>query len=222
MGDIEGEGFADEWPVHWVAIRSFVIGLYEVTFEEYDAFAKATGRQLPADQGWGRGGRPVINVSWGDAQAYAAWLSEQTGKRYRLPTEAEWEYAARAGTETAYWWGGDVRQDGKVWANCWGCGSEWDNKQAAPVGSFRANPFGLYDMAGNVWEWTQDCWHDNYNGAPVNGEAWLESKRGDCSLRIIRGGTWNLRSTSIRPAERGGTSPAARVTNIGFRLVTDL
>src|SRR5438874_738666 len=142
MRDIQGSGDADERPVHLVLIpRPFAMGRYEVTFEEYDVFARATGREQLADRGWGRGHRPVINVSWEDAVAYAKWLSQQTGKRYRLPTEAEWEYAARVGTETAYWWGNEV---GKNRANCDGYGgSQWDNKQTAPVGSFQPNPWGL-------------------------------------------------------------------------------
>jgi formylglycine-generating enzyme required for sulfatase activity len=148
MGNIQGSGDADERPVHSVRIpRPFAMGRYEVTFDEYDVFARATGREQPADKGWGRGRRPVINISWEGARAYAQWLSEQTGKRYRLPTEAEWEYAARAGTETTYWWGDEV---GENHANCSSCGSEWDNMQTAPVGSFASNPWGLYDTVGNV------------------------------------------------------------------------
>jgi formylglycine-generating enzyme required for sulfatase activity len=158
MGNVEGGGEKDETPVHAVTIQKpFAIGRYEGTFDEYDQFAKATNRKLPADQGWGRGHRPVINVSWEDVNAYVKWLSEQTGKRYRLPTEADWEYAARAGKETAYWWGNDFI---KGMANCNGCGSQWDNKQTAPVGSFKPNALGLYDTAGNVWEWVEDCYHE--------------------------------------------------------------
>src|SRR5919106_5183579 len=141
MGDIQGSGSADERPVHMVHIpRPFAMGRYAIIFDEYDLFAQATGREQPADKGWGRGRRPVINVSWKEAVAYAAWLSEQTGKRYRLPTEAEWEYAARAGTETAYWWGNEI---GTNRANCDGCGSPWGGQQTAPVGSFQPNPWGL-------------------------------------------------------------------------------
>lgn len=177
MGSLETEGGrdVDEGPQHGVTIGySFEIGKYAVTFDEYDAFAKATNRTLPVDKGWGRGRQPVINVSFDDAQAYAKWLSDQTGKKYRLPTEAEWEYAARAGTQTWYWWGDDI---GRNNANCDGCGSQWDNRQTAPVGSFKANAFGLHDTAGNVWEWVQDCWHENYNNAPGDGSAWLERRR---------------------------------------------
>ena len=146
-GDIQGDGDRDELPVSKVTIvRPIAVSRYEVTFDEYDLFAGVTGRQLPHDQGWGAGRRPVINVSWEDAVAYADWLSGQTGKRYRLPTEAEWEYAARAGSETAYWWGDEVG-DGR--ANCDGCGSEWDDEKTAPVGSFQANRFGLYDYVND-------------------------------------------------------------------------
>src|SRR5262245_42158522 len=142
MGDVQGGGDPEvEVPVHTVRIQKpFAIGRYEVTFDEYDQFAKARNRKLPDDEGWGRGPRPVINVSWDDAAAYAKWLSEQTGNRYRLPTEAEWEYAARAGTETNYWWGNNLI---KGMANCDGCGSQWDGKQTGPVGSFKPNAFGL-------------------------------------------------------------------------------
>ena len=181
----EKERFEDEVPQHEVTLeKPFALGKYPVTFEDYDRFAKAPERGKPGDEGWGRGRRPVINVSWKDAAAYAEWLSEQTGKRYRLPSEAEWEYAARAGTTTAYWWGNEIGQNR---ANCDGCGSQWDNKQTAPVGSFKPNAFGLYDTAGNVWEWVQDCWNENYAGAPTDGSAWEE---GDCSQRVLRGGAW--------------------------------
>jgi hypothetical protein len=141
MGDIQSKRGDDERPVREVTIqRSFAMGRYEVTFDQYDEFVKATGRKLPDDEGLGRGSQPVIRVSWNDAVAYAAWLSGQAGKRYRLPTEAEWEYAARAGTETTYWWGNDIKQG---LANCRTCGSKWDGKSTAPVGSFKPNAFGL-------------------------------------------------------------------------------
>ncbi len=186
MGDIQGAGDKDEQPVHPVEIQKpFKVGRYEVTFEEYDRFALATGRGLPNDWRWGKGRQPVVDVSWDDAVAYAKWLSKQTGKRYRLPTEAEWEYAARAGTETNYWWGNDLIRDMAI---CDGCGSRWDNKQTAPVGSFKPNALGLYDTAGNVWEWVEDCYHDNFKGAPSNGRGWFNESGGQC-LRVIRGGS---------------------------------
>jgi formylglycine-generating enzyme required for sulfatase activity len=219
MGDIQGSGSADERPVHSVRIsRPFAMGRYEVTFDEYNVFARATGREQPADEGWGRDRRPVISVSWEDAVAYAEWLSKQTGKRYRLPTEAEWEYAARAGTETAYWWGDEI---GKNRANCNSCGSQWDNRQTAPVGSFASNPWGLHDTAGNVHEWVQDCWHGNYNGAPEDGsKAWEEG--GDCSLRVVRGGSWYDRPWYVRSAFRNWFEPDDRGYYLGFRLAQDV
>jgi formylglycine-generating enzyme required for sulfatase activity len=175
MGDPQGKG-GFEVPVHAVQIgRSFALGRYEVTFDEYDQFAKSINRMLPDDRDWGRGRRPVINVSWDDANAYVKWLSEQTQKRYRLPTEAEWEYAARAGAKTAYWWGEELVRG---LANCKGCGSQWDNKQTAPVGSLKSNGFELFDTAGNIWEWVEDCWHDNYNGAPSDGRPWKDETGG--------------------------------------------
>lgn len=197
MGSPENDtdGYDDERPQHEVTIAyAFEIGKYEVTFDEYDAFANATKRQLPNDRGWGRGKRPVINVSWNDAQDYVQWLSKQTGKKYRLPTEAEWEYAARAGSQTRYWWGDDIGQNNAV---CDGCGSEWDNKKTAPVGSFKPNTFGLYDTAGNVLEWTQDCWHGYYNNAPSDGSAWQDKGAGDCSRRLVRGGVVGQYSTVL-------------------------
>ncbi len=216
-------GGKDERPPHMVTIsRSFYLGKYEVTQEEFNRFTESTGRELPADEGWGGGVRPVINVSWEDAVAYAEWLSQQTGKRYRLPTEAEWEYAARAGTNTKYWWGDDIQQDGQVWANCDGCGSEWDGKQTAPVGSFEPNGFGISDTAGNVWEWVQDCWHPGYQGAPADGSAWLEADKGDCGRRVIRGGSWGSDPRGLRSADRSGFTPDGRGNGLGFRLAQDV
>jgi formylglycine-generating enzyme required for sulfatase activity len=220
MGDIQGGGDKDEVPVRTVKIqKAFAISRYEVTFEEYDRFATATGRQLPHDEGWGRDRRPVINVSWQDAVEYAKWLPGQTGKRYRLPTEAEWEYAARAGTMTVYWWGNEMRSG---MANCDGCGSQWDNKQTSPVGSFKPNPLGLYDKAGNVWEWVEDCWHNNYNGAPTNGSSWRKENDGDCSQRVIRGGSWLDGVVVLRVSNRGSTKADIGSSLIGFRLAHDI
>lgn len=206
MGDIQGKNGKDAQPVHEVHIRRpFGMSRYEITFDQYDEFAKATRRGLPEDEGFGRGRQPVIRVSWNDAVGYVAWLFQQTGKHYRLPTEAEWEYAARAGTETAYWWGNEMIQG---LANCIGCGTRWDSKQTAPVGSFKPNPFGLYDTAGNVSEWVQDCWHENYQGAPSDGSAWEMEHGGNCEGRARRGGSFrgayeNMRS-SIRRTFRAG------------------
>ena len=220
MGNVQGGDFPRELPVHTVTIpKPFAIGRYEVTFDEYDQFAKATNRKLQNDQGWGRRRRPVLYVSWEDANAYAKWLSEQADKRYRLPTEAEWEYAARAGKETNYWWGNDLIEG---MANCDSCGSQWDKKQTAPVGSFEPNEFGLYDTAGNVWEWVQDCYHEDYTGAPPDGTAWEPKDPKQCALRVYRGGSWLSTPLNLRSSARYRLNPAYRSYSIGFRLAQDL
>jgi formylglycine-generating enzyme required for sulfatase activity len=217
MGDIQGRGTAFELPVHTVRItKPFALGRYEVTFQDYERFARATGRALPRDRGWGRGARPVINVSWRDAVAYAQWLSQQTGERYRLPSEAEWEYAARAGTRIAYWWGD---QPGPNRAVCDGCGSRWDARQTAPVGSFEPNPFGLYDTAGNVWEWVADCDSRSYEGAPADGSPRVSDK---CPERVYRGGAWNSGPHKLRSAKRTWDGPNLGYSYIGFRLAREL
>jgi formylglycine-generating enzyme required for sulfatase activity len=161
----------NEEPQHIVRIaKPFAVSKFDVTFAEWDACFSVGGcLHRPIDYGWGRDRRPVISVSWNDAKTYVAWLSKMTGKDYRLLTEAEWEYAARADTTTAYYWGDAI---GKSNANCNGCGSEWDGRQTAPAGSFAPNGFGLYDMFGNVWDWVEDCFHNNYEGAPTDGSAW--------------------------------------------------
>lgn len=214
MGCVSGRGCEyNELPVHSVRIESFELSKYEVTFEEYDAFTDATGRERADDEGWGRVRRPVINVSWHDAVAYTQWLSEQTGETYRLPSEAEWEYAARAGSTTKYSWGNDI---GHNRANCYGCGSRWDDdNQTAPVGSFSANRWGLYDMHGNVSEWVQDCWNWNYRGAPYDESAW---ESGDRSVRVFRGGSWHDLPVGLRSADRERTRPVVQGYGLGFRV----
>ena len=225
MGDLSGGGDDDEKPIRTVTItRRIAMGRYEVTFAEYDRFALATGRGGPRDLGWGRGTRPVINLSQADAQAYAAWLSAQTGKRYRLPSEAEWEYAARAGTTTRYSWGNGI---GRNRANCGGCGnnfgndcgSEWDGEGPAPVGSFAANAFGLYDMHGNVSEWVEDCYGD-YADAPTDGSA--RTGCDDPRAVVVRGGSWDEPPQWLRSAFRPWDRPSVRSDGLGFRLVQDL
>ena len=220
MGDVQGGGEQNELPVRTVRMQKpFAIGRYEVTFDEYDQFATVSKRKLPDDKGWGRGRRPVINVSWQDAVEYTKWLSEQTSKRYRLPTEAEWEYAARGGKETAYWWGKKLV---KGMANCDGCGSQWDSKQTGPAGSFKPNPFGLYDTAGNVWEWVEDCYHGNYNGAPEDGSAWGEIGGGECGRRVTRGGSWGNIPEGLLTSNRNLRDLVNRDSATGFRLAQDL
>jgi formylglycine-generating enzyme required for sulfatase activity len=204
----------DESPQHRVRFASaFAISRFEVTFDEWDACVMLGGCIYhPSDQGWGRGGRPVINVSWEDAQSFVAWLSRRTGRVYRLLSEAEWEYAARAGSETSYFWGDEI---GKGNANCFGCGSQWDNKQTAPVGSFKANAFGVSDMAGNVRELVQDCYQDSYSGAPTDGSA---ATGGDCSNRVVRGGSWNDDPPTLRSANRDRNPIGYRYNSVGFRV----
>ncbi len=217
MGDRNRRGDDNELPAHKVTIRHpFALSQHEVTFSDYDLFALDTGRQLPDDEGWGRGTRPVINISWNDANAYADWLRRKTGLAYRLPTEAEWEYAARAKTASAFWWGNDK---GLNKAACDDCGSPFDGNQSAPTGSFKANPFGLYDMNGNVYEWVSDCYNENYREAPADGSSW---NVGQCNYRVMRGGSWYDISRLIRSASRYRHPPNSSRNSWGFRLALDL
>ena len=189
---------------------------YDVTFADWDACVAVGECPAAPNGGWGEGARPVINVSLGDAQKYVAWLSQITGEPYRLLSEAEWEYAARADRPTAYFWGDDV---GVANSDCIGCGSPWDGKETSPVGSFKPNPFGLYDMAGDVWQFVQDCPHDNYDGAPSDGSVWAG---GDCSRHSVRGGSSNSPPQDIRSARRYKISTDTRDTGLGFRIARTL
>ena len=217
MGDNSAAGRSDEKPVHTVTIKPFKMGKHEVTFGHWDACVSDGGcnSNSPEFREWGRGSRPVTSVSWDDAQSFVNWLNGKTGGGYRLPSEAEWEYAARAGTETQYHWGNDI---GRNHANCGGCGSQRGGLKTEPVGSFPANEFGLHDMHGNVWEWIQDCWHDSYNGAPSGGSAW---EGGDCSRRLTRGGSLDNGPVYVRSAYRGWLHATTRVYSTGFRLAQD-
>ena len=213
MGCSPGDNscYGDEKP-HQVKIKSFRMGKYEVTQAQWQAVMDANPARFQGDD------RPVENVSWNDIQDFLKRLNAgNTGKPYRLPTEAEWEYTARAGTKTPYWWGRDI---GKGHANCDGCGSRWDNKETAPVGSFPANPFGLYDTVGNVWEWVADCWHGGYQGAPTDGSAWRDNCQGD--RRVVRGGSWGSLPWLARVSFRNRGVPAARYGDSGLRLARDL
>jgi formylglycine-generating enzyme required for sulfatase activity len=206
-----------ERPVHRVHVNAFEIGKYAVTFEQWDACIQDGGcTHRPLDHGWGRERRPVVDVSWEDAQQYVRWLNTTTPGGFRLPTEAEWEYAARAGTVTVRYWGDGIDSDR---ANCDGCGSIWDNLQTAPRGSFAANAFGLYDMLGNVWQWVEDCWHDSYAHAPRDGRSWTGN--GNCKARVARGGSWNYTRRFIRSAGRDRFDPALRFYDLGFRVARD-
>jgi len=206
----------DEGPVRRVRIGKFAVGVYEVTFAEWDACVAAggCGGYRPEYEGWwGRGRRPVIHVSWEDARSYVEWLSANTGERYRLLSESEWEYAARAGTTTAFHTGGTISMEQANYGGDGGLG------RTTPVGSYPPNAFGLHDMHGNVWEWTQDCWNDTYVGAPSDGSAWEE---GDCGLRVLRGGSWNYSPGNLRSALRDWLTAGLRGLNVGFRVARTL
>jgi len=202
---------------HEVTIAGpFAVSQFAVTFDQWDACVAGGGcdNYRPNDERWGRGTRPVIYVSWQDAQNYVDWLNRMAGtKSYRLLSEAEFEYAARAGSTTRYPWGDDIGENN---ANCVGCKSEWDGKQTAPVGSFAANAFGLFDMHGNVWQWVEDCWHDDYKGAPKNGAAWTCTP--DSGRRVVRGGSWNYDPGSLRSANRDWITSVDRNDDLGFRV----
>ena len=206
-----------ENPVHRVTIaKPFAIGRYEVTFEEWDRCVEEKGcKQQSDDRNWGRGRRPVINVSWMDAKDFTTWLSQKTGRTYRLPSEAEWEYVARAGTNTPYWWGRDV---GSKQANCRECNTG-SGQQTLPVGSFQPNTFGLYDTAGNAAEWVEDCWNDSYRGAPNDGKAWTA---GQCRLRALRGGGYDSLAKYVRSSARFRYDTDVRYSANGFRVLREL
>ena len=218
MGSENGRD--NEKPVHMVNIGyDFWMSETEVTFEQYDAYVAATGKYKPADNNWGRGQRPVINVSWDDAQGYVEWLSKSNEKlSCRLPSESEWEYAARAGTQTNYFWGDAI---GTNKANCNSCGGQWDDKQTAPVASFKPNSFGLYDMHGNVREWVQDQLFNDYQGAAADGSARTPKLEGNGVLwnHIFRGGSWDLSPQHLRSANRNYGLANYRHFSLGFRIV---
>jgi len=196
--------------------RPFAIGRREVTFAEWDQCADAGAcKHRPDDHGWGRGDRPAINVSWDDTKLFVAWLSQKTGQKYRLPSEAEWEYAARAGTRTPFWWG---REIGAGRAQCDTCGSP-TSKQIVATGSFRPNGFGLYDTSGNAAEWVEDCWNDSYRNAPKEAVAWTS---GDCRLRVLRGGNFLSKAAEVRSSSRFRYDVDVRYYANGFRIVRDL
>lgn len=206
----------NERPQRRVTINEFAISQYEITYAQYENFARATGAHLPAYSGDNPQTQPVVEISWHDAQRYAAWLSDQTGHQYHLPTEAQWEYAARAGTTTSYWWGLDAGVDN---AYCTGCGSDIVSpRKASPIGRFKANAWGIYDTSGNVAEWVQDCHNPNYSGAPADGTAWLD---GDCSRRMTRGGSFSNAGNGITNTSRQKHHADSKLTHLGFRLVRE-
>lgn len=216
MGSNNKSSASYERPEHQVSIKnSYSISKYPVTFDEYDRFTKATGKPPVNDFNWGRGNRPVINVNIQDAQQFVTWLSQQTGYTYRLPSEAEWEYAARAGSTSNYPWGDNMKVG---MANCSLCGSQWDRKMTSPVGQFPANAWGLHDMLGNVWELTADCWNFTYDGAPTDGSAW---RSGDCKRTVLRGGSWGDHPKDLRSSTRLRSYSGTRTIVIGFRVVRE-
>ncbi len=239
----EAGRFDTEGPLHRVTIKAFALGKYDVTSEEFLAFLRDTGYQpAPCNSILGMRWRspgdghayppdeieprrwPAVCLDWKDANAYIAWLNGKVHKSangpYRLPSEAEWEYAARGGTTTARWWGEDI---GTGNANCNGCGSQWDDSELADVDALKSNPFGLYGMLGNAWQWTADCWHVNYKGAPSDGHPWITS---DCTKHVLRGGSWDNLPIFVRAASRsagvldGGEYDYSSLA--GFRIARDL
>ena len=207
--------------------KAFAITRAEITFAQYDKFANATNRASPDDRGWGRGDMPVINVSWMDATAYAKWLTEQTNQHYRLPSETEWEYAARAGSGSALFFGNDINKvctvanvadetplkNTNVWTNRVSCKDQYSF--TAPVGQFQSNKYGLYDMIGNVMELTDDCYNSSFASAPTNGKPW---NSGNCNVRVIRGAAFNYGAEYLRSSKRNTVEKSGRKIDIGFRL----
>jgi formylglycine-generating enzyme required for sulfatase activity len=216
-----GDGRDNERWTHRVTIsKQYAVSRFSITFDEWDGCVAHGGcTYRPSDEGWGRGRRPVINVSLHHLKEYVAWLSKQTGNTYRLLSEAEWEYAARADSKSRYPWGNDI---GKRNANCNGCESPWDNNQTAPVGEFKPNNFGLFDMQGNVWQWVEDCYHESYEGAPADGRAWTTDCK-DENHRVLRGGSWRSSPDDLTSSYRYGYTIGFRpLFNIGFRIARTL
>jgi formylglycine-generating enzyme required for sulfatase activity/class 3 adenylate cyclase len=216
MVALQGGSFAmgsnddpSERPIHRVTVKAFAMSKYPVTVREWNACAAAKACGFTAA---GKDDAPVTNVSWSDAKQYVAWLAEHTKKAYRLPSEAEWEYAARGGTQTKYWWG-DQMQSGN--AGCKDCGGDANAEQPLKVGSFKPNPFGLYDMGGGVDQWVEDCWHRNYQGASVDGSVW---PGGDCASHVIRSGSWKNDARYVRPANRDSYDTNVRYPTHGLRV----
>jgi formylglycine-generating enzyme required for sulfatase activity len=239
MGSLasEPERSSDEGPQHQVTfLRPFAVGRFSVTFAEWDACVadggcngykpfdgyKSFDGDKASDPGWGRDKRPVINVAWNDAKAYLEWLSRKTGKTYRLLSESEREYVARAGTTTPFWWGSTIstqqaNYDGNY---TYGGNSKGEFRQKTmPVDSFQPNPWGLFQVHGNVWEWTADCRNGSYNGAPTDGSA---RTSGNCDSRVLRGGSWISLPSSLRSAVRVNFDPALRFFEFGFRVARTL
>ena len=211
MGDTQGD--ATEKPARTVTIRQpFAIGKHEVTIREWKACVLDGGCSYSPEIAGNDPNSPVRDISWTDAVQYTRWLSAKTGKYYRMPSEAEWEYAARGGTKSRYWWGNQLV---KGLANCVNCGGNYDRKSPASTGSFDPNPFGLHDMNGGVWEWVHDCWHKNYKGAPKDGSAWDKDA---CRVRVLRGGSWRNDSSYVHSASRFKYDADVRYLTNGLRV----
>lgn len=208
---------SNERPIRTVKVaNSFSIAKYPVTFNEFDLFVNAMNQKIPSDEGWGRGNRPVINVSWMDASAYATWLSEVSGKAYRLPSEAEWEYAVRAGSKELYLWGNSAIEAG-IFA--WFANNS--EQKTHPVGEKKPNSWELHDMVGNVWEWVEDCWHKTYTEAPTDASAWRTPHKNNAFQRTLRGGSFRDTQEALRSSRRYALLPFLSNSSIGFRLVHD-
>jgi formylglycine-generating enzyme required for sulfatase activity len=202
-----------ETPVHQVAIKPFEMSKFPVTVRQWnECVAAKVCQYVPT----GEDTAPVTNVSWSDAQQFLTWLSQITQQSFRLPSEAEWEYAARGGTDTNYWWGDQLQQG---MANCKGCIDGYDSTQPLKVGNLKPNPFGLYDMGGNVDQWVEDCWHSSYQGAPVDGSPWIEQ---DCLSHVVRSGSWKNDQSYVRSASRDHYDTNVRYPTHGFRVARSL
>jgi len=214
MGSPNGK--PSELPIHNVEIEEFILSKTEITFKQWDACVEdGICSHSPQDDGLGRGDVAVMRVNYQDIQQFLKWLNNITKKNYRLPTEAEWEYAARAGSTTEYPWGDEIGNDH---ASCLGCNQGIDNKQINRIKNYPANAYGLFDMHGNVWEWTQDCWHPNYYGAPSDGQAWEPN---GCTKFVVRGGSGGNTPKDLRSASRGVVKIDQRLNSIGFRVALD-
>lgn len=216
MGSQSSSAAFDERPPRTIKMLSFAMSVHEITIAEYTRFAKASGRIVHKKNTLEPTKHPVVFVSWNDAVAYAQWLGVQTGKKYRVPTEAEWEYAARAGSTTAYWWGRYLGSDN---AHCFACETGLDPRQPTRIGRFKANAFGLFDTSGNVQEWVYDCYHKDYEGAALDASVFAG---GDCSVRVVRGGGYSSGPKALRSAARDKFRFDAGNDGIGIRVVREL
>ncbi|MBH0057580.1 SUMF1/EgtB/PvdO family nonheme iron enzyme [Pseudoalteromonas sp. SWXJZ94C] len=223
-GTIGGENFRsfqDEAPIFEATVKdSYALSETEITFAQYDQFCKTGIRSCPSDEGWGRGKQPVINISWFDTVAYTKWLSKETGYTYRLPSEVEWEYAARAGTSSKFWWGNEYKQGiDHCDRDLGGCPKGTDLGHPWQVGILKPNPFGLYDVTSNVYEWVEDCYVDNHNNVTGTTAA---NKTGDCNDRTVKGASWTMPQPHVHHSLRMGFTINARADSIGFRVLREI